>query len=565
MRISPLLFLVGFVVPSGLTAQVSTAFEHNIYFPQFSDPLETDSLYGSKPNQQMGSGMINLGPWVDTKYNEILIGGLPGAENESSSVRSPNYDIHKLVKRKSTLQEFGTVIAKGHFRNTYQLDLLVKISNVSQLRIYWADDSGFYDESIFTELRSRKVGSLGAQIGGLFPHFVDELTGDSLDDIVADIQVSNIEPLKDTGFLAMFDGKDLYRPGDTAFPTMTIESSVNRQIFYADFRGTGRKDIIAWHWKPGAFFFFKNDPPFSLQNLLRSMTEDTLLTAWQNPQFDNSVNGLFGQFMMRALPRPSWDNSVDWMPILSAHDTRKYGIFIFRGGPDFGSKRLYIDDAELVIRHPGRIDPLNFQSTGWPFNLADCGDMTGTGNPVLHVGGGELETSFSFFYVLGKAANELADIYQVNNNDGRAKVDTITANGDRLQDVILGMPSYVSDEDLEEHGFIAKGSIQIIYGSKKIPVNLNPKYAVLSKESKQKGIEVVCSDHMIQLNFRWGSSEEALLRLYSVLGVVVYEERVQLIPDQNSITLSTEGLSQGTHLLEIRSASESVTGSFQNL
>src|SRR5215216_700204 len=85
--------LVLLVSPIVAASQVSTAFEKNVYFPDLTNKLETDSIYGSKEDQHLGSGMINLSPWVDTKYTKLLIGGLPGATDELSFVRSPNYNL----------------------------------------------------------------------------------------------------------------------------------------------------------------------------------------------------------------------------------------------------------------------------------------------------------------------------------------------------------------------------------------------------------------------------------------------------------------------------------------
>jgi hypothetical protein len=545
-------------------AQVSTAFEKNVYFPDLTNKMETDSIYGSVEDQHMGGGMINMGPWVDTKYNQTMISGLTAKDPSLYSVRSPNYDLHKLVKRKSDLQEFGEIRARGHFRNTMHLDLLSYVTNVSQQRIYWADDSGFYSADRYTDLRSSKVGTLPPGIGQRLHAYVDEFDGDSLDDIVTDIYVSNFGQSSDSSYLAFYSGKNLYHLGSDAFPSRMLNSDIPRNSFYADFRGTGRKDLISWDRTSSSIFFYKNDGLMSLESLRLSFARDTLMTSWQNPAIDTKF-GLNSTFAMSALPKNSFDASLDWMPNFKTNDDRSFGICVFRGGPEFGSKRLFLEDAELVIRHPGKIDLNAFFGMTWPENLVDCGDMTGTGNRVLHVSGSGLEAGYAFLYVLGRAANELIDVYGVNVNFGYNKADTITANGDLLQDIILGMPGYTSDDDLATLKITEKGSIQIWYGSDKIPVNLNPKYDVKNTARSSTPINVIQHDHVLKIAFEWPVAEAAQLRIFSVLGTTVYEQELQVLPGENWQTVELPQLSHGTYLIAIRSEHASITGSFNYL
>ena len=85
---------------------------------------------------------------------------------------------------------------------------------------------------------------------------------------------------------------------------------------------------------------------------------------------------------------------------------------------------------------------------------------------------GSLDASYYgsyFFYVLGNSMDDKVDMFfSMNHFPGLSKVDTLVADGDKLQDIIMGMTGYYSDEDLTLNKR-SVGTICVVHGSKKIP------------------------------------------------------------------------------------------------
>jgi hypothetical protein len=336
--------------------------------------------------------------------------------------------------------------------------------------------------------------------GGVFPPYVTRLTSDSLDDIVFSITFDPL-PVQDTDscYLALFrGGQHLYDQGkdamwdDTAFYaniSFAPLDSVHRSPVQGDWRGAGHDDLIAYDYL-GNFFYYKNDTPFDLHNLVRALKQDTILksTDWSHYATDFSKSA--GAYMicesMQAFPRSPGDRSQDLLislPVRSGtgHDPfNRNGICIYHGGPSFGTKRLYFDSADYFLHCPGYYSGL-FAGTLWggPFNV---GDLTGTGNNVLLTSGGAgIGNGFVAFYVLGKAMDDKIDAFK-SFQDGNGNVDTIIATDKGIPTFISGAPYYNSPDD-QNNGFFEKGSVWALYGTENIPVHLNPKYSVKQHQS----------------------------------------------------------------------------------
>jgi hypothetical protein len=73
--------------------------------------------------------------------------------------------------------------------------------------------------------------------------------------------------------------------------------------------------------------------------------------------------------------------------------------------------------------------------------------------------------------------DDKVDMFYESSPYGAGGFDTLDANGDGKMDLIEGMYRYVTPEDLGK-GKSNVGSVHLVYGSEKIPVHLNPDYAV---------------------------------------------------------------------------------------
>ena len=110
----------------------------------------------------------------------------------------------------------------------------------------------------------------------------------------------------------------------------------------------------------------------SLHKLLISGYVDGCL-AWDSV---SNLGTIHSTLAMPIFPKASNDHSCDFLFVTPAPNYGKPTIYMFHGGPDFGSHRLTLDSAAFIIRQPQYVF-----GTGndWPQSIADAGDMTGTG------------------------------------------------------------------------------------------------------------------------------------------------------------------------------------------
>ncbi len=171
----------------------------------------------------------------------------------------------------------------------------------------------------------------------------------------------------------------------------------------------------------------------------------------------------------------------------SVQGIAKGGICVFGGGPDFGSKRLSYNTPDYLIHSPAYYSG-DFIGDQWPGILHNFGDLTGTGNPVLGTGGSYFTYGYTALYVLGKAMDDKIDVFFTQNGGGYGGEDSIHVLPDGRTTYVIGAPAYESPED-QANGIFAKGSLQVLYGSEKIPVRLNPKFAVAEMKSVDNSAE----------------------------------------------------------------------------
>lgn len=296
------------------------------------------------------------------------------------------------------------------------------------------------------------------------------LTADTVQDIVAVVTKYRFgSPIPDSVFVVLYKRSDLVQ-GRIAYPSEVVflkeqpdDITWTRYYTQGDWRGTGSEDLITAEPETKTYFYYATERPFSLQRFAQSLLYDTLISQFDEPRISRVVGG---QITMQALPKSSSDRSNDLVLTLYLDGIGQV-IHFFRGHSEFGTQRLTSDSAS------SRIYPFKGSLRDFIFDqkLQDMGDMTGTGNRVLYTSASQDGgfSTYHLFYVTGNALDDTADMVQFVAPRGRAWIDTITANGDNLQDVILGMPDFYRYEDLDK-GKIGLGTIHLLYGSKKIPV-----------------------------------------------------------------------------------------------
>ena len=527
-------------------------FDPNCYYPRIGVPGEIDTIYGGMDGQGLGGNQFSIGPGPNSPYNRIFMGGYPnnlaGWDILSSG---PTFNLYDLNPPKSNFFKVGSLF-QGHFHTPQLTDILWIKGGLPW--IYWADMNGNYDSSRRTVLRYRSRPGLpnGAYNYNVITPFIARMTSDTLDDIVLCCATS-IEGGLDSQFVVLYQGgSSLYSSSDTVMndEAAYLDDSIDFNKGYStrygkigDFRGTGRQDYIGYG-VPGNLFYFRNDPPFSLSKFADAMVHDTLYAPWQNPSVPAvPITQAYWQMAaVKAFPKSKSDPSVDFVGGLSRIDdpNGSYSANFFRGGPDFGSHRLTAKDTDLCIRNP--IDNIGFGGRPIP-----CGDMTGTGNPVIAVGGGEPGFSYCFFYVMGEAADQYVDM-EYGQYYGGGPLDTLTADGDLLEDVINGNSFYRTEGGTEA----GVGTIEIIHGSRKIPVRLNPRFAKVTDAVRTgDSLRIApnpCSTHTI-VTWESSCSGAVELQLYDVMGRQVYEERRPTTGTLESFSLDLPKLPNGEYFL----------------
>jgi hypothetical protein len=278
---------------ASLHAQVnSLAFDPKCYQPVVGTPGVIDTIYGSENLQGLGGGLFNVGPKWGESFGRILTTGILGNVSNYTSLKTgPDFNLQKLmIEKKMNLGYRQVRPIFGHFRSPKYRDLLI-FDGAGTPNIFWADDSGNYDNSRTTTLIYRKRGdsNFGSSYGGGLGPYIAHLSSDSVDDIVFGCYSSwynNSRP--DSAFIVYFKGGGaLYNRGSKAFSDSALYS-YNLQkggvhVKFGDWRGTGRADCIATDGFSN-LLYYTNDRPFSLQRFAAALEFDTLFARWQNPK-----------------------------------------------------------------------------------------------------------------------------------------------------------------------------------------------------------------------------------------------------------------------------------------
>ena len=553
--------------PGSVCAQSNPPFQNpsldsDCYFPQIGDPTEMDTIVGSDSNQDLGgSGIKNMGTKPDGSYGNMFIGNLSPTVALAQVETGPNFNLHKLKASAQKLPSTGNnrisidFCTFGHFRDQAHIDMFNGWDG-----IYWADDNGNYDSTRFTFLENNLYGDNG-DLNFIAP-FAGYFTSDTVEDII-DGFATDWRPdySQDTGYLEIFKGGAPLYQKDTAFEDTScvlfrnvLHVYLNRNIIKGNFRGTGRDDLLiegqyGGNGAPGSnygdFFFFANETPFSLSNLAQAINSDTLMAAWQDSV--SNLGSSYSTLAMPIFPKASNDHSCDFLFAAPTPSTGITALYLFKGGPEFGSHRLTLDSAAFVIHAPSTVDD------GTPFwgNFTDAGDMTGTGNNVLYTLGSSSDGSVEWdnFFVMGSALDDKIDIYNVSNSGAHG--DSLTANNDSLEDFLLSRIGDLTD----------RGTLWLYYGSKNIPVHLNPQFADVKNIPTQDGVALFSlSPNPITNGWSvativWPVAEDAEYEVYDILGSIVQKGTIRMFAGGEQQRISFPNLQDGTYLWVVHGSS----------
>ncbi|MDP4237262.1 MAG: T9SS type A sorting domain-containing protein [Bacteroidota bacterium] len=546
----------------------SPAFESDCFFPVIG--VDIDTIYGSHDGQLLGNYAQNIGLVEGERYGKVGCYGLPGHEQNLTTFRAgPGFDLHNL----QDLKEFGFNFQQkqryyfAHFRSPKIQDLIV-FGGEEHDTIYWADDNGKYDKSRFTTLRV-SLPSDGAFQGYFYPPYITYLTSDTVEDIV-EIQSTANNNNHDSLYLLLYKGENLYKAGKIAFEDTSL--NYGKPITwswsgqYADYRGAGRKDAIIINRDANDpnnnlnTFFYRNDPPFTLDKFANALRYDTLLSVYENPQLltdqSHSLYPFFRDLEVQAFPRANKnDHSVDFLAIFKTNKSNSGTLWIFRGGPEFGSKHLYLDTPDFAINPKKYDSQLNNKALfGY---LVSLGDLTGTGNTVIAANGYDpfAEISNNTFFVLGNALNDKIDTFFEGDHTTLMIPDTITADGDNLQDVIFDNGTETLQNDFDK-GWRNVGSLGLLHGTTRIPVHLNPDFAVEERHNVDVAPNHIVSypnpcEEKTVLTFDNCTSSQMRVQVYTATGALVHEESTPAVEGLQQYALSLASQPAGMYVVRL--------------
>lgn len=548
--------IICFIVFWTISGMCQGPFDPDCYYPKVGDPNGVDTVEYFRGGSLFDFHVRNLGPTPDENYGKIVLPGHKSNRKYATAFSSgPGFDLRNLQK----IQAMNMVIPKdarfGHFRNSRQKDMLVDRTSSGfsvPWRIYWADEIGLYDSSRYTEL---VTDFLRDSIVSVFYDwdliYSSYLTSDTVEDIIIGATAHTFKNIDSTrSHIVLYrGGEGLYAKGKKAIQDSSIffeftrkdNLPTNRLSFQGDFRGIGKADYIGLDYT-GNMYFYANTKPFSLASFANSLLNDTLFTSRENPYIQPIRYGR--GFALEVMPKAKWDKSKDFVfHINPVNPDTGNGMFVFRGGSEFGSKRLYIDSADFVFHSPAYYGFPSFDF-GMTHEFADCGDMTGTGNRVLHMQGATSGQSFDFYYVTGKALDDKADMYYEYDAALFSLPDTLVADNDSLQDIILCIGD--ADTDVAWLG--------VIKGSKNIPVRLNPKYAVEEvkrlSSTQMYAFPNPCEQNMV-LTFENCSLGVLELQVVNSIGVSVVRERIVDVDGLQQYAVDMSSLPAGAYHIRL--------------
>ena len=526
-------------------------YESNCYFPQFGKPGEIDTVYGDHTGQQLGSDVFNPGPLDKYPQGKIFIQGLPQNLPFLSAIDpKPTFDLHNFqIEKKNAFSKIGLRGGFAHIHDSKHWDFYcADASNNDNPRIFWADDDGNYDSTKVTYLKlPSRVGRAAFFNGGfnddvpVTAHF----TSDTVCDMILLGQYGTLTfPDTIENYFVFFNGGSAIFQIDSLYPdslySIIIPDHGIGEIVVGNWRQKGKDDLIGIDGI-GNLYYYKNDPPFSLQKLLYAMTYDTLLSRWENP----GVNSPLTFKATSAFPKGINDSSQDLRCDFSLQNN-KFVDHYYKGGKDFGSHRLYINKPDFLFHTPRWYTTGLF---GFAQNVFDdnVGDLTGKGFPVQRITYALGNSSYEFYYLLGGALNDHADMSYRPEPGGTGVVANLDANGDGKKDLIEGS-SYFTTQSDQDQGKYNVGLLGLIYGSAQIPINLSD---VKNPIIKTSDFEVYPNPASSFFSFNSPEAQELQINLFDLLGRKVFHTNRNFVQEHSKLTIQLPALPSGEYVLSI--------------
>jgi hypothetical protein len=559
-----MVFLLLLLSSVPLQAQWSPAFLPGAYLPQVGVSGEIDTIYGW--NAQFGGfgdNLINIGPPIYGGY-----GSIAGRDFEEYPVNfrsfstGPNFDLHNLnfdsrVNCPLALNEGLEIIFIGPIRTSRSHDIVLADHDGNKPpRIYWEGNDGRYDSASFTILatpRASAGNSSNYEIAPVFGHFVS----DTVNDIFFESAAYHAD--FDSLFLNFIRGGSTLAAGPRLHLSDSIElaryfphalhAAVVSFVVAGEFRASKHADLLRLTLADTGrgivqnAIFIRNETPFSLKRIADEWDLDSILVERENPGL--RIGSKFWAFS-------ALDHSHDFCQdavLRLVTEGQEEGLYIFRGGPDFGSHRITVDSAAFVLPHPRKFDG------DWKFlqfiDIRIVGDISGKGVPMLCEQYAWGYQAYYFFYGLQRGISDHASAFWTVYSGG-GTYDSVTADRDRIEDVIFGQTAFSNNGT----AFDGKGAIFVMHGSPTIPV---------------EGLDVAVSRPLQKQEIRIfpnpsngvfsaivnapSEAQEVTLSVRDILGEQVYSQRLQMTPGLQSIPIRLP-LPSGTYHISLDVAND---------
>lgn len=549
-----LILTIFLIIPTPGLAQ-GPGFDPDCYFPRVGVAGEIDTICGSQKDQELGDNLQGIGGRMDYPFQSVVVKGMPRAIPFMTEIEGgPDLTLAKLrnANKPSKLHPSAHIIKRGPFSRPGSNDAFVLHGGAIPY-IYWADSNGELSELRRTQLVPSIRGTRSTFYETTLA-YATFLTSDSIMDVVIDISVNNgtsSAPSRANHLMLFKASSALLLQEDTAWEDESVfVDSVGGWGYSSqgDWRGIGRDDLILARNSHG--FYFRNDPPFDLRELVRTLKSDTLWSGDEHRVASDNLSILGNTTSMRAFPKAEWDKSVDYLPFIPIQGQEATDLRLYRGGPNFGKERLRIDSPDYLIRHP-----FNQGITGatWGPGLQNCGDMTGTGNLVIAIGGrswGSGIDGLNFFYVTGKALDDKIDMFYRDGFFSGGPSDSITADNDLLQDNIMGSPMFKE----------SIGTIHVLHGSTKIPVRINPDMSVVHRApNRGSALPYTLSSAGDRAFFALGvlEGEPATIQVRDILGRLIFSDHA--VSFQSTYELNLASFGSGTYQITLRTTDQLLT------
>jgi Secretion system C-terminal sorting domain len=122
----------------------------------------------------------------------------------------------------------------------------------------------------------------------------------------------------------------------------------------------------------------------------------------------------------------------------------------------------------------------------------------------------------------------------------------------------LGLPEFQSDYDAANN-VAGRGSIWLMYGSKQIPVHLNPQFADVVNIPQVNGAGITLlpnpANQWSVATIVWPEAEEADYKIYNLLGNVMQTGKIQMLGGAEQIRLYFQNLPSGVYVIEVQGSS----------